>query len=236
MTTVNLLPPEIQERTKVRRLTAALVMAGASVVVLLGLVFVLQSTRLSQVEEDLTAQDAVNASLQADIDDLAQYQTLQDQVAAREVLATAALQDQVLWSGVLHDISAVIPQHAWLTSLTGSVLAAPAAPAVVAPAAPADQAAAAEGSTEGSTDQAATPAAPAPLDPATTLIGSIQFQGATFTQPTVAVWLTRLELVDGWVNSWVTDSSQQQIETQDAVVFTGSVDLTLDATTDRIPK
>jgi hypothetical protein len=232
MTTVNLLPPEIQERTKVRRLTAALVMAGASVVVLLGLVFVLQSTRLRQVEEDLSAQDAVNIALQSDIDDLAQYQTLQDQVAAREVLATAALQDQVLWSGVLHDISAVIPQHAWLTSLTGSVSVAAAVPAVAAPP-PADQTAPAEGSTE---TTPAAPVAPPPLDPATTLIGSIQFQGATFAQPTVAVWLTRLELVDGWVNSWVTDSSQQQIETQDAVVFTGSVDLTLDATTDRIPK
>ena len=233
MTTVNLLPPEIQERTKVRRLTAALVMAGASVVVLLGLVFVLQSTRLSQVQDDLATQNQQNAALQADIDELAQYQTLQDQVAAREVLATAALQDQVLWSGVLHDISAVIPQHAWLTSLTGSVSAVVAVPAVAAPVAPAEQTA----STEGSTEQAPVePVAPAPVDPANTLIGSIQFQGATFAQPTVAVWLTRLELVDGWVNSWVTDSSQQQIETQDAVVFTGSVDLTLDATTDRIPK
>ncbi len=233
MTTVNLLPPEIQERTKVRRLTAALVMAGASVVVLLGLVFVLQSTRLHQVQEDLTTQNQQNAALQADIDDLAQYQTLQDQVAAREVLATAALQDQVLWSGVLHDVSAVIPQHAWLTSLTGSVSVAAAVPAVAAPAAPADQAASAEGSTA---ETPAAPVPPPPVDPASTLIGSIQFQGATFTQPTVAVWLTRLELVDGWVNPWVTDSSQQQIETQDAVVFTGSVDLTLDATTDRIPK
>jgi Tfp pilus assembly protein PilN len=233
MTTVNLLPPEIQERTKVRRLTAALVMAGASVVVLLGLVFVLQSTRLSQVQDDLATQNQQNAALQADIDELAQYQTLQDQVAAREVLATAALQDQVLWSGVLHDISAVIPQHAWLTSLTGSVSAAAAVPPVAAPAAPAEQTAPAEGSTE---EAAAEPVAPAPVDPASTLVGAIQFQGATFTQPTVAVWLTRLELVDGWVNAWVTDSSQQQIETQDAVVFTGSVDLTLDATTDRIPK
>jgi len=233
MTTVNLLPPEIQERTKVRRLTAAMVMAGASVVVLLGLVFVLQSTRLSQVQEDLDAQNATNAALQSDIDDLAQYQTLQDQVAAREVLATEALQDQVLWSGVLHDVSAVIPQHAWLTSLTGSVSAAAAVPPPAAPAAPADGAAPAEGSTEETPVEAV---APAPVDPATTLIGAIQFQGTTFTQPTVAVWLTRLELVDGWVNAWVTDSSQQQIENQDAVVFTGSVDLTLDATTDRIPK
>jgi len=233
MTTVNLLPPEIQERTKVRRLTAAMVMAGASVVVLLGLVFVLQSTRLSQVEGDLDAQNATNAALQSDIDDLAQYQVLQDQVAAREVLATAALQDQVLWSGVLHDVSAVIPQHAWLTSLTGSVSVAAAVPAPPAPPAPAEGAAPAEGSTG---ETPAQPVAPAPVDPATTLIGSIQFQGTTFTQPTVAVWLTRLELVDGWVNAWVTDSSQQQIENQDAVVFTGSVDLTLDATTDRIPK
>jgi hypothetical protein len=233
MTTVNLLPPEIQERTKVRRLTAAMVMAGASVVVLLGLVFVLQSTRLSQVEDDLDAQNATNAALQSDIDDLAQYQVLQDQVAAREVLATAALQDQVLWSGVLHDVSAVIPQHAWLTSLTGSVSVAAAVPAPAAPPAPAEGAVPAEGST-GETPVEAV--APAPVDPATTLIGSIQFQGTTFTQPTVAVWLTRLELVDGWVNAWVTDSSQQQIENQDAVVFTGSVDLTLDATTDRIPK
>jgi hypothetical protein len=67
-----------------------------------------------------------------------------------------------------------------------------------------------------------------------TLIGSIQFQGTASDHPTVARWLTRLEQVNGWVNPWISTSSKLSDEgtsTADSKVqFSGTVDLTVDAT------
>src|SRR5207302_2006088 len=81
-------------------------------------------------------------------------------------LLAQALANTVSWSGVLHDLSLVIPDQAWITSFTGSISAPSAvtAPGVV----------------------------PAPTTgPA--LIGSIQFQGQALDTETLALWLTRLQ-------------------------------------------
>ena len=53
MTQVNLLPRDVRTRRQVRRVTAAAVGAVGAVVILLLAVFVLQSTRLHQVDGQL---------------------------------------------------------------------------------------------------------------------------------------------------------------------------------------
>lgn len=209
MTQVNLLPPEIRERQKTRRITAAVIAAAGGVVVLLGFVFILQTARLTAAEDELALQVFENEGLTTQIADLQRFEVLKQQVANREALVAQVMQDQVLWSGVLHDVSMVIPGELYLTTLTGTVST------TVVPVA----------------GTVATPEAGG-----TTIVGSIQFAGVTFEHPTVALWLTRLEEVTGWVNAWVSDSTRTTVEDTAAVQFNGTVDLTVDATTDRIPQ
>jgi Tfp pilus assembly protein PilN len=195
---------------------AAVVAGVGAVVALLFFVFVLQSARLSNTEQKLQAQEAVNADLQGKIGQLQQFQQLKLTVAAREALATSALSGQVAWSGVLRDISMVIPNKMWLTGMNATLTSGTTAP--LAP----------------SGTPTTTPAAPAPVAP--TLIGTIQFQGMASDYPTVARWLQRLEQVNGWVNSWATNALRQSSDatsTQinaDKVQFSASVDLTTEAT------
>jgi hypothetical protein len=58
------------------------------------------------------------------------------------------------------------------------------------------------------------------------LIGQISFDGFAFTHRDVALWLSRLEDVRGFINPWLSNSTKTNIGTQEAVQFTSSVDLT----------
>jgi Tfp pilus assembly protein PilN len=211
MTQVNLLPSDVRERQRSRRLVAAVIAAVGAVVALLFFVFVLQSARLSNTEQRLNAQQAVNADLQGKIGQLQRFQELKQIVAARQGVAAGALNGQVAWSGVLRDISTVIPNKMWLTGMTASLADASALPV---PAAGSPSA----GSSSGSI--------------APSMAGSIQFQGMASDFPTVAKWLTRLEQVKGWVNSWSSSAVKSTSEDANAnkVQFTASVDLTTEAT------
>src|SRR6266511_3121087 len=121
MTQVKLLPSDVRERLRSRRLMAAVVAGVGAVVALLFFVFVLQSARLSNSEQKLKAQQAVNADLQAKIGQLQQFKELKLTIAAREALAAGALSGQVACSGVLRDVSMVIPNKMWLTGLNAAL-------------------------------------------------------------------------------------------------------------------
>lgn len=129
MSQVNLLPPELRERQRVRRTTSLVVLGGIVVIALVGVFYFLQTQRLSDVEGDLAAQEDRNAQLQAQIADLEQFADLQAQLAERQQLLATLFVNEVSWSAALLDISRVIPDSSYLTSLTGQItpptLAAP---------------------------------------------------------------------------------------------------------------
>ncbi|HEX6331929.1 MAG TPA: PilN domain-containing protein [Actinomycetota bacterium] len=129
MSQVNLLPPELRERQRVRRTTSLVVLGGIVVIALVGVFYFLQTQRLSAVEGDLAAQEDRNAQLQAQIADLEQFADLQAQLAERQQLLATLFVNEVSWSAALLDISRVIPDSSYLTSLTGQItpptLAAP---------------------------------------------------------------------------------------------------------------
>ena len=58
MSQVNLLPPEIRQRSKARQQVVAILLAGAAVVALLVVWFLILNVQLSQVNADLAAQEA----------------------------------------------------------------------------------------------------------------------------------------------------------------------------------
>lgn len=197
---INLLPPEIKERQRARRRVVAVFLVGLIVLGALGVFYFLQVIRLGQVEQDLADQQATNAQLQQDIGELQQFNQLEQEVQTSAALLADLLQDEVLWSGILRDISLVIPGTTWLTNLTGSTTAA-----------------AAEG------------AEPAPETGPSALVGQITLGGFGFDHRSVALWLTRLEDVTGFANPWLTQSTKTTIGAREAVQFTSSVDLSPDA-------
>ncbi|MDP8956781.1 MAG: PilN domain-containing protein [Actinomycetota bacterium] len=203
MTQVNLLPLEVQQRRRTRRHTTMVTSAVAGVVGFLILIFILQSARLAAANRQLEEQTAANGRLQTEINGLTRFEQLKQAVTEKEGLLASVLRGEILWSGVLRDISLVIPRDMWLTSLTGQMQVSSTSSSVSAPAG----APAGEG-----------------------LVGTIQFQGQAFAHTTVADWLTRLESVEGWLNPWISTSSRAGQGTQ--VSFSSSVDLSVAATRD----
>jgi len=231
MTQVNLLPSDIREKQRVRRLTALVITTVGACVALLFLVFILQALRLSDAKGKLESQIGVNNGLQAQINDLQEFQALRAEVDLHQALSDAALSGEVLWSGVLRDVSMVIPGEMWLTGLTGTLSDTTGA-ALAAPTTPTPTPSP-SGSSSGSSTSTTTPTTPTPATPTVlpaTIVGSIQFQGFASDHPTVARWLVRLEKVNGWVNSWISNATEADANGETKVQWTGSIDLTTEAT------
>ena len=125
MTKVNLLPPELRAREVTRRQFSIAVVVGVIVLALVGLFYFFQVMNLSRAQDDLAAQEADNAQLQAQIDDLQRFADLQGQLAVRQVLIRTVFAGEISWSSALLDVSRVIPTNAYLTSLSASISAAP---------------------------------------------------------------------------------------------------------------
>src|SRR5439155_1127414 len=110
-------------RARNRRLTLVVAIAGAAVLALIVFLYVLQGFTESRLNKDLAAQNATNAQLQQQVNQLQHFATLRTQLQTEETLLSQALAGTVSWSGVLHDLSLVIPDRMWITSLTGSIAA-----------------------------------------------------------------------------------------------------------------
>jgi Tfp pilus assembly protein PilN len=212
---INLLPPELYERQRVRRQTGLVVVVGVLMLAALGGFWFLQVLRENAVREDIAAQEAENARLQQEINELQEIGQLQAEIDATRDLLNTLLADRVLWSGVLRDISLVIPGQVWLNGMTGQV-GAPAAGTgtTTTTAAP---------TTTTTTTTTGTVPGQAAAGPA--LVGQVSFNGFSFTHPDVALWLSRLEDVRGFVNPWLQNSTDTVIGTQTVESFTSSVDL-----------
>jgi Tfp pilus assembly protein PilN len=195
---VNLLPPELFERQRIRRRTVMVSVFGVLVLAAVGAFYALQVIRLGEVESDIQTQESENAALTQEIADLQDIAALQEEIAETRDLLGTLLADRVLWSGVLRDISLVIPPETWLTSLSGTV-----------------------GAATGETTETGEPV----TTTAGGLVGQISFIGNAFDHRDVALWLSRLEDVRGFINPWLSNSAVVVIAETPAVTFTSSVDL-----------
>jgi Tfp pilus assembly protein PilN len=120
---VNLLPPDILQRQERRRLAFLVAAGGGAVIVLILLFYLLQSGRLSGVNGDIAARNRSNAGIQAQIDQLKQFATLQAEAQQKQKLLGSAFANETSFSGLLQDVSRVIPPDAYLTSLSAQVSA-----------------------------------------------------------------------------------------------------------------
>ena len=204
MSQVNLLPPDILQGQRYRRLTLTVLAAGAIVLALIVVFFFIQVGRLGAVNDDIAAKEQTNAELQSQIDSLQKYDDLQTQAQQAQTQLDAAYAGEVSFSGMLMDLSRVIPSDAYLDTFTATITGPPAA------------------TTGGTTTTTTT----------TPLIGTMTTGGQAIGFDSLSIWLTRLELVRGWVNPWM-PTITANATVPNAFTFTSSVDLTQDVETPR---
>ena len=197
---VNLLPPDILQGQRYRRLTLTVLLAGAIILALIVVFFLVQVGRLGSVNSDIAAKKQSNAQLQSQIDSLQKYDDLQVQAQQAQSELDAAYAGELSFSGMLMDLSRVIPSDAYLSTFSATITGP--APA-----------------TGGSTT-------------ATPLIGTMTTGGEAIGFDSLSIWLTRLELVRGWVNPWMPTITADST-VPNAYAFTTSVDLTQDTETPR---
>jgi Tfp pilus assembly protein PilN len=123
---VNLLPPEIFQRQRQRRLTALVALAGGAVLGLVLLFYLLQVGTLGGVEDDIAAQQRTNDGIRADIAELQQFADLQAEAETKLALLRSAFAGETSFSGVLMDVSRVIPGDAYLTQFDAQLSPPPA--------------------------------------------------------------------------------------------------------------
>ncbi|MCU1673718.1 MAG: Fimbrial assembly family protein [Frankiales bacterium] len=125
---VNLLPPEIAERRRFRRIQVGL---GGAVIGAVGIVALLYVGAVSSVSEAQTELDSANArhaTLQAETAKYKDVTAVYARAAAAQAMLTQAMGEEVRYSQFLNDLSLTVPENVWVKSVTFAQAAGAAAP------------------------------------------------------------------------------------------------------------
>jgi Tfp pilus assembly protein PilN len=114
---VNLLPPDILQAQRYRRTTSLVILGGIVLLVLIFGFYLLQANRLGGVNDEIAAQNANNASIQASIAEKQKFADLQARAQAKQQLLASAYAGETSFSALLMDFSRVIPSDAFVDSL-----------------------------------------------------------------------------------------------------------------------
>lgn len=206
MRRINLLPPEVEQKRRVRRQSGFLALGFVAFIVLLGAIWFVRQSTLNQERETLAALEAQQQELQTKVDALQEFAQLEQTVTQKRATLAAAMINDVAWSRLLVELSMVIPGDSWLTAFSGTAAT-----------------------------QAPTPgAAPAPGTAAPNL-GTLTFTAVTFDFPGVAKWITRLqqEMNKSLQNVWVPTASKAELAGRDVVNYSSTADLSQGAASGR---
>ncbi len=124
---VNLLPPEIGEAVRFRRIQMGL---GGALLTTLGVVALLYVGAVSSVgeaETELAASTATGTQLQAENDKYADVTAVYAAAAAAEAMLTQAMGEEVRFSQYLNDLSLTVPENVWVKNVTFAQAPVPAA-------------------------------------------------------------------------------------------------------------
>lgn len=115
---VNLLPPEIAARARLRRVQLALgggLLATAGVVAVL---YVGAAAGVSEAGDELTAASGRGAALQTEARSYGEVNAVYEQAAKARALLVSAMGEEVRFSTFLDDLSKTVPEHVWLKDVT----------------------------------------------------------------------------------------------------------------------
>lgn len=121
MSRVNLLPSEIKKGQETRRRFTLFVLAGIALVLVIIAFWFVQSMRVRDVQEQVDAQNQQNQTIQQEINGLQQYEQLQTEAQQQQDLLSSAYAGEVSYSGMLVDISKVIPSDTYLTNFASTL-------------------------------------------------------------------------------------------------------------------
>jgi Tfp pilus assembly protein PilN len=203
MPRVNLLPAEIAQAARFRRLQFAMGAAVVGAVVVVGALYVHGKSAVSDAQSQVDAANAAHSAAQQELNGLSSVSAVYAEVAAKKAMVQQAMGDEVDWSKYLSDLSLRIPDNVWLTNVqVTQTTAAPTAPSPTTELTP-------------------------------TGIGSITFAGVAFSHDDVATWLDMLVKERGFTNAYFSNSTTAKIGDKKVVNFTSSVVLTDDAKSGR---
>jgi Tfp pilus assembly protein PilN len=206
MPRVNLLPPEIAERRRVRQLQAGMGAAVALAVVGVAAGYLMAHASANSAKHDLANAQAQTTSLQTQI---AQYNgdtALRSQLVAEQDMLSQAMAPEIQWSHYLNDLSLRIPSNVWVSTLTLQETPASSASS-------ASSTASNSGTVNG--------------------IGQIQVTGVAFTHDDVATWLDSLAKEKGYANAYFSNSAEGFLGTRRIVNFSSTATVTPDALSGR---
>ena len=225
---INLLPRQLVEQRLVRRQRTAI---GAAFLVLLALLsvwYVVESRQLTRAQNQADQERAAATGLRARRAQLQPLAELEGQIAAAEQLRASVYQREIRFSGVLRDISAIVPDDVWLTSMAVTFNTSGSTPTTGGASAPAPAAGAAA---------AATPGSPGAGSP----VASITFAGAGLEHVDVGGFLRALARgpekggQQVYLNPYFTTSHKGDEGGQTTVTFSATVDLSSAAYSGRFP-
>jgi Tfp pilus assembly protein PilN len=203
MPRVNLMPPEIAEAARFRRLQLAMGGAVVAAAAVVGLLYVHAHSGVTGAQQQLDQANAQHTALQNQVTGLQSVANVYQQVAAKKALLTQAMGDEIRWSSYLNDLSLRIPDHVWLTSVSAT-----------------------------ETGATPTTTTPLPVG-TTASIGQVTFSGVAFSHDDVATWLDVISKEHGFTNVYFSNSSESSIGTKKTVNFASTADLTDDAKSGR---
>ena len=117
MTRIDLIPPELVEKHQARRIIGMVAVGTAVIFVILFLVYFLTLGRVMVATSRVDQITAENKKVQTYIAKLKPYNDRKTVLDDRQKIIETIVADQVLWSSVLNDISMVVPNDVWLSSV-----------------------------------------------------------------------------------------------------------------------
>lgn len=201
MPRVNLMPPEIAEAERLRKIQLGMACAVVASAAVVGLLYFHEKSGVDSAKQQLAVAQAQQASYQEKLTSLqAVAQTFAD-VQAKQTLLNQALGQQIKWSYVFADLSFKLPSNLWLNSVTAT-----------------------ESSAGGASSTATTPTSLTAGVGGP--IGSISFSVTGRKHDDVAAWLDSLARIRGFADPAFQSSTEAAIGTTPVVNAGTSVSLT----------
>ena len=202
---VNLLPPEIAEARRFRRVRLGLGAAVALSVVAVGGLYYHAHGGVAAARDDLTQAQADNSRLAHQLTQYQNVTAIKDKVAAAELNLQQAMGPQVLWSHYLSDLSLVLPGNVWLTEVQVNLT----------------------GTDQSSTPGTSGPGGMAGALPSLDAIGVVSIKGSALSHRDVAAMLTALAKEKGLTDPYFTKSSETVVQntTKKVAEFEATVDV-----------
>lgn len=207
---VNLLPPEIAQARRFRRVQSGLVGAVVASGLVVGLLYAAAAGGVSDAHGKVDAAAQDQRSLTATAGKYHDVTATYTRASDAQALLTAAMGTEVRYSTFLEALTRTVPDGVWLKDLSYTQ-DAPGAPA-------------------------AAPAAGALPGSAPTGIGKITVSGVAFEHDQVADWLDALAAQQGYGAPLLTTSGETLLGTRTVVNWTTTVTLTPQAESGRYAK